>query len=273
MSELMGNIEQHVLKENIMKDEFGWEIPVETVPSPSQGRVYDADSVLYRRETVKIKAMTAREEDILSSKPLLIEGTAVDYLIRSCLIDKKIDVNNLITGDKNAIMISIRITGYGTDYHVKSVCDNCDHNEELIVDLSSLSIKRLGIVPVDEGKNRFLFNLPVTKKKIIFKFLNTNDERRRERTIEFMKEHTGNIENNITSFLEESIISVEGITDKNKIKHFINNMPALDAKKLRRHIWDNEPGIDMTHEWNCAKCSHKNKGKLPINSEFFWPTK
>ena len=73
--------------------------------------------------------------------------------------------------------------------------------------------------------------------------------------------------------MDATIISIDGITDKNKIAHFVKNMPAWDSKSLRRYVNNNEPGIDMTHEFVCKNCGHKNNAVMPMNSEFFWPTK
>ena len=125
---------------NVMKDEFGWEVPVESVPLPSKGVIYSPDSLLYNTETLQIKAMTAKEEDILSSQAFIKENVAVEKLIQSCLIEKSIDVNELITGDRNALMVSIRITGYGTDYNVSHSCENCGSSNKVEVDLSQLTI-------------------------------------------------------------------------------------------------------------------------------------
>ena len=272
MSNLMGGASQHTMKQNVMKEEFGWEIPVELVPIPSNGLVYNPDSVLYKKESVKIKAMTAREEDILSSGALIKEGTAIDYLIKSCIVEEGIDPFNLVLGDKNALMVSIRITGYGTDYHIKPNCENCGKMNDIHFDLSGLEIKRLSIKPVENGKNEFEFTLPVTKKVVKFKFLTSNDERERDKKQKFFKNKIGaSVENNVTSFLESAIISIQGITDRNKINHFIKNMPAYDSKSLRSFIRDNEPGIDMSHEFMCQHCQHVNKANLAITPEFFWP--
>lgn len=270
MSSLMGDDAQHMMKQNVMKEDFGWEVPVEIVPLPSSGLIYSPDSKLYKRETVKIKAMTAREEDILSSNALIKEGSAIDYLIKSCVIDKEIDVFDLILGDKNALMVSIRITGYGTEYRIKPQCDKCSGISDITFDLSNLEIKRLKIDPVELGSNEFNFTLPVTKKNVIFKFLTSNDDKERDKKQKFFKDKF-KIDNNVTSFLESSILSIDGIKDKNKISQFVKNMPAFDSKSLRSFIRENEPGINMSHEFMCQHCQHVNKANLAITPEFFWP--
>lgn len=273
MSNLMGDAAtQHMMKQNIMKEEFGWEIPVEAIPVPSAGLLYNPDSSLYNLQTLKIKAMTAHEEDILSSPALLREGTAVDHVIQSCLIDKSINVNDLLAGDKNALMVSIRITGYGNKYNITPTCENCNKTNKIEFDLSSLEINRLKISPIEKGKNEFLYELPVTKKKVIFKFLTVSEQKERDAKNEFYEKNiTQGVKKTITSFLEHSIVSIEGITDKNKIQHFVRNMPAYDSKSLRDFIIDNEPGLDMTHDWNCKHCNHANNSNLAITAEFFWP--
>ena len=274
MSELFGkDMTGHVMQTNVMKDDFGWEVPYETVPIPSKGIIYDPDSDLYGLETVQIKAMTAREEDILASQALIKEGTVITNLIKSCVVNKNIDPSKMVTGDRNALMVSIRITGYGPEYPYNYNCLNCGHKNNPIARLDELGIKRLKIEPVEMGKNEFEYTLPVTKKKITFKFLTEFDDKDRAAASKFASTKLGSkIEGNITSFLEWSIVSIDGIRDKNKIKHFVMNMPAYDSKSLRKFIIDNEPGMDMRHSFTCANCEQVNEVSFPITSEFFWPT-
>ena len=274
MSELFGkDMSQHVMKSNIMKEEFGWEVPYELVPIPSRGIIYNPDSDLYGLESVQIKAMTAKEEDILASQALLKEGTVVTNLIRSSVINAKFDPADMISGDRNALMVSIRITGYGPEYPYTIQCEKCDYSNKAIAKLDNLGIKRLDIPPIENGKNEFEFTLPVTKKKITFKFLTDRDDKDRKASAKFASRHLETkVENNITSFLEYSILSIDGIRDKNKIKHFVMNMPAFDSKALRKFINENEPGMDMSHSFECKNCGHINETKLPITSEFFWPS-
>jgi len=259
-------------RSNVIKDEFGWEVPVESVPLPSKGVIYHPDSILHNTETLQIKAMTAREEDILSSQAYIKDGTVIEKLIESCLINKTINVNDMIDGDRNSLMVSIRITGYGTDYKVKHNCQKCGKNNKVDVDLSQLSIRRLSENPVEPGKNLFSYVLPVTKKEVKFKLLTGHDQKEIEITEKRLKAAGVVYNNSVTSYLENTIVSIDGITDKNKIKHFVLNMPAMDSRKLRKHIKDTEPGIDMRWKYNCSNCDHYNDMGLPINSEFFWPS-
>lgn len=263
-----------VLRQNVMKDEFGWEVPVESIPLPTRGAIYSPDSTLYNREVLQIKSMTAREEDILASPAFHKEGTSLTHLIQSCLIDKSINSEEMIMGDRMALMVGIRVTGYGPEYHAVSNCQSCSYKNEFIVDLSKLGIKRLKIDPIKPGENKFEFVLPVTKKRVVFKYATERDNRERSIASKNIQKAFGNsVTNNITSFLENAIISIEGTSDRAKIKHFVLNMPAFDSKSLRTFINENEPGMDMRCEFVCKNCSQNNETNLPMTTEFFWPSK
>lgn len=258
---------------NVMKDDFGLEVPVEAVPLPSEGKIYSADSSSHNRETIEIRAMTAKEEDILTSRALIKKGTVISALLKSCIVDKSINVDTLISGDRNALMTAIRITGYGADYEVEVTCPECDAKNKTSFDLSELPINRLTIEPIEPGANLFEYELPVSKKKVVFKFLTGKDElnmsieadRRKKKKLQ------GDIDNMVTARLKNSIISIDGIDDRNKIATFIKNMPARDSRSLRKHMDDHEPGIEMKGWLECDSCYEQSEVNLPIGVNFFWP--
>ena len=268
----MNNNDPMMPRQNVLKDVFGWEVPVETVPLPSRGVIYNPDSTIYNRETIQIKAMTALQEDILSSAAYIREGTSIIRAIQSCITDDNVDVMNMIAGDRNALMVSMRITGYGSDYPVTHICQNCGSKNNVNIKLSDLSIKRLPEDPVEIGKNLFAYTLPVTGKKVLFKFLTANDEKEENVRKERMKSAGIDQVNSVTSFLANTIVSIDGVSDKNKINHFVKNMPAKDSRSLRLYIKKLEPGIDMSWEYKCTSCGADNGFGIPITTEFFWPS-
>ncbi len=269
----MSNIPE-VATHDVMKEDFGWEVPVESVPVPSQGRVYPKNSPLFQKETLDIRAMTAKEEDILSSRPLIQQGKVITRLLQSCLIDKDIDVRDMLVGDRNALMVSVRVTGYGTRYAAEVGCSECGARNNQSFNLSDLEIKRLDIAPVSPGENLFEYTLPVTKKKVNFKFLTGRDEEERTIVAERRKKNfpEADVENNVTARLEQVIVSIDGITDRNKLNSFIKNMPAQDSRKLRKYVLEKEPGIDMSAWMKCTSCHASSKVPLPIGINFFWPS-
>ncbi len=270
----MPEIPDIIPNQDVMKDEFGWEIPVETVPVPSEGKVYPQGTRLHNTKTLKIKAMTAREEDILSSQALIKEGTVVTHLLQSCLTDRGVDVNNMLLGDRNALMISVRITGYGSEYTADAQCPECGKKSDQRFNLADLEIQRLTIDPVSPGENLFSFTLPVTKKVVNFRFLTGADEINRTIAAERKKKLMPGmrVEDNVTARLEQLVVSVGEVTDNNKVNHFVRNMPAQDSRKLRAYIAKHEPGIDMNAWMKCPHCGESSKVGLPVGINFFWPS-
>ncbi len=258
---------------NILADDFGWEVPVETVPIPSQGVVYEPDTNLHGVQTVNIRSMTAREEDILTSPALIKNGTVISELIKSCVCDNNVDVNKMLLGDRNAVMILIRITGYGSEYKADVTCPACSERSQQSFDLSGLEIKPLEISPVTKGENRFEFKLPVTKKIVHFKFLTGEDELRISKETTKLQQlfPDKNTEDRVTGRLAHSILSVDGIEDRHKIKMFIQNMPARDSRALRTYMSEKEPGVDMRCAMSCPSCDTASMIDLPIGINFFWP--
>ena len=272
MSELFDKNNDNIQKRNILKDDFGWEVPVELVPIPSQGKVYSPESILYKKEKIKIKAMTAKEEDILSSNAYLKEGTAFNHLISSCVVEAGFNPNDLLLGDRNALMIAIRITGYGSKYDLSVKCKNCYKKNNVEIALTDIPIKRLELQPAIEGQNIFNYELPLSKKKIKFRFITVADELDSIKQRDALEKH--NIkkpDSDITDMLSNAIIEIEGVKDKTKIKHFINNMPAFDSRTFRKFLRKQEPGMDMTSKHVCQYCGHENDFIIPINFNFFWP--
>lgn len=256
---------------NVMKDDFGFEIPVETVPLPSRGITYTSDDPLCNIETIDIRAMTAKEEDILTSKALIKKGTVITHLLKSCLVNKSIEPDRMLAGDRNAVMTALRITGYGADYNVEVDCPSCGERSKQTFNLTELPIKRLDLVPVSEGANLFEFKLPMCEKNVRFKFLTGVDEQEIMITMERKKKSGLAGENLVTTRLQHAIVSIEGITDRNKISMFIRNMPARDSLELRRYIDKAEPGVDMKSWMDCPACLESSEVRLPMGASFFWP--
>jgi hypothetical protein len=255
-----------------VKADFGLDIPHELAPLPSSGKVYPPDSSFHNIDAVEIRAMTAREEDILTSRALLKKGTVITELIKSCLVDRSMNPLDLLSGDRNALMVAIRITGYGHEYNVELECTECGVKSPHEFNLAELPIKRLEIEPVSVGMNLFEFMLPYSKKNVRFKFLTGRNEEEITQTAEKQKKLGLNSgESNVTTNLLYSILSIDGIEDRSKIANFVKNMPARDSLALRNYMRDNEPGIVMKQETVCNACGHQEEVNMPLGVSFLWP--
>jgi hypothetical protein len=255
-----------------VKAEFGLDIPLETVPLPSSGKVYPQSSSLFNAETVDIRPMTAREEDILTSRALLKKGTVITELIKSCLVDRTINPQELLGGDRNALMVAIRITGYGPEYNAEIECPECNTKSPHEFNLAELPVRRLEIEPVTPGANLFEFTLPKCRKTVKFRFLTGRDEEEIVTTSEKQKKLGLSTESNVTTNLMHSIVSIDGIEDRAKIANFIKMMPARDSLALRNYVRDHEPGVVMRQETSCPACGHSEEVAMPLGVTFLWPS-
>ena len=256
---------------NVLKDDFGLEIPVQSVPLPSRGVIYPLDTGMHGKEDVSIKAMTAREEDILTSRALIKKGTVISELLRSAIVDDGFDPSIMLSGDRNALMTALRVTGYGSEYNVEVDCPACNARTKQSFNLGALPIKRLEIDPVAPGANLFEVELPMTKKNVRFKFLTGADEQDISVLNDRKKKQGVKVDNLVTTRLTYSIVSVDGITDKSKIGFFIRGMPARDSLFLRKYIDEHEPGIEMKSWMDCSACFESSEVRLPMGAAFFWP--
>ena len=252
--------------------------PSELVPLPSKGKVYPTDSVFHGVDAVEIRPMTTRDEDILSSRALLKQGKAIDALLKSCLIQRAlVDPSSLLIGDRNAVLVAIRITGYGAEYKPDVECPRCDEKSkpQPPFDLSQMVIKPLGADPIVPGVNAFKFSLPVSRKEVVFKLLTGTDERELSQTLEQQKKKGAGpmgVEAVVTTRLWMHIMKIGEEEDKNKLMKIIHGLPPRDSRALSKYIETISPGINMNQMFICPACGEGSEVDVPMTVEFFWPT-
>jgi len=239
------------------------QFPAEEVTLPSQGLLYPEDSPL-RSGILEMKYMTAREEDILTNVNLIENGTVIDKLLES-LIVTPINFNDLLTGDKDAILIAARILGYGSDY-------TFDYNgEELNIDLTTIKDKQLDESLILEGKNEFSFTLPTSKKEVTFKFLTHGDEQKINRELKGLKKLNKNSHNDLTTRMKHIITSIDGDYETKTIREFVDNeFLARDARELRNYISQIQPSVDLSYDYEDQR-GNIITIDIPVGINFFWP--
>ena len=239
------------------------QFPAEEVTLPSKGILYPEDSPL-RSGIIEMKYMTAKEEDILTNQNLIANGTVLDKLLQS-LILTKFDYNNLLVGDKNAIMVAARILGYGADYEFEYRGEKCNIN------LAELEDKPLSAKPIEEGKNEFSFTLPKAKKEITFKILTHKDESDISREIKGLMKLNKNANPDLTTRMKYIIQSVDGDYEKKTVRNFVDNeFLALDAREFRQYVRKIQPDVDLTFNYEDQRGNIKEID-IPVGIQFFWP--
>jgi hypothetical protein len=237
-----------------------FKLPTETIQLPSKGLLYSTDNPLSSGE-IEIKYMTAKVEDILTNANYINNGTVLDKLMKS-LIVSDINYNDLLIGDKNAIMIAARILGYGKDYKFTY------QGENHTVDLSTLENKNLDESLFTRGNNRFSFTLPATKVNIEFKLLTHGDEVAISQEIKGLKKINSESTADLTTRLKHMILSIDGSEEKADVRKFVDNyLLAQDARALRNYINEIQPDVDLTF----FRGRTEEKTAIPIGLSFFWP--
>ena len=249
-------------------------VPTDFVELPSGGAFYPVGHPLHGQQQIEIKHMTAKEEDILTSQTLIKKGIAVDKMLQSIIMDKRINVDNILTCDRSAMMVAARVTGYGDDYIFNLSCPSCDTKNEITYKLSS-SVTNNGKAHEENEveynpDGTFTVTLPRTGYRVQMKLLTGRDER----TIFELNENRKRKnmpEAAATDQLRMSIVSVNGITDQQTLDRFIATIRAMDAKLLRTIYKKVTPSLDMKHDFVCSSCSYTQEVDIPLTAEFFWP--
>ena len=239
--------------------------PTEFIELPSRGVFYGEGHPLHNADTLEIKEMTAKEEDILTNRSLIKKGVVFDRLMSSVLIDKSIPPQGLLVGDRNAIIMGARIGGYGADYQTKVTCPMCLSHSKKTYDLAEIEAndweREMEDASVVLSDGLFEITLPRLQKKVKARPLNGHDEK--------ALVSLGDADA-VTGQLKRFIVEVDGEQDKGFISRFISNMPARDAKYLRTLYKKITPNLNFEKEFECDKCGYDTKLEVRLTPDFFW---
>jgi hypothetical protein len=237
-----------------------FKLPTEQVELPSKGLLYPEGSEL-AKGIIEMKYMTAKEEDILTNQSYIKNGTVLDKLLKS-LIVSPINYDDLLIGDKNAIMVAARVLGYGSEY-------SFDYNgESHTVDLSLIENKPLKEELFQNKVNEFTFTLPKSKNTVTFKLLTHKDEQNINRELEGLKKINKDSSPELSTRMKYIITSVEGKREAKDIREFVDKyLLAQDSRALREYIKEIQPDVDLTF----FPDGNSDRVNISIGVSFFWP--
>jgi len=247
----------------------------EFVELPSGGRFYPQGHPLHNQEVIEIRFMTARDEDILTSPTLLKKGMALDKFIQGILVDQSINVEDLLVGDKSAIMIAARITGYGPEYEVKVTCKECESEVDHEFDLSDYS--KYFVKDQSEetpfklnDMGHFSATLPASKREVVVRLLTSRDEKRVQKMAE-MRVKNKLADSATTDLLKSIIVSIDGVTQPDEVGEMILDLPARDSLFIRKNYSKLVPKVEMNEHYQCMYCGTESEMEVPLGAGFFWP--
>ena len=255
--------------------------PTEFVEIPSKGKFYPAGHPLHGVEAVEIRQMTAKEEDILTSQTLLKQGVAIDRFLHSVLVDKRLTPDDMLVGDKNALIIAARCSGYGFDYSANITCPNCGTTSKQEVDLIEAKQSYEGYIqeeaeeqlPAVSGPNasgNYIITLPVTKANFEVKLMTGREEKAFSKRMQQRKKKK-QAEAMLTDQFKTFTVSINNVGDLRKMYMFIDNLPVRDSRFLRQTYAKLSPALNLKHDFVCTECGHEQEVEVPISAQFFWP--
>ena len=245
--------------------------PTEMVNLPSKGWFYDSANLLSSGE-VEVKYMTAKEEDILTSQNLIKKGVVFDKLL-DALVVSKIKLDDMLIGDKNAVLIAARVLAYGKNYEFDYIDPITNEKGRGNLDLTKLKDKKVKFDKDDKGKNEFDFQLPASKRVVTFKLLTSADEKAIDKELKSMKKMnklTG-IDPAVTTRMKRAIVAVDGDREIANIRKFVDTeFLSIDALKFRSYLADMTPDVDMVYSQTISDGSEEEM-TVPMTVQFFWP--
>lgn len=248
-----------------------YDFPTEVISLPSQGKCYPESNPL-SKGTIEIKYMTAKEEEILASQNLIRKGVVLDKLFESIIVDKGVNVDDILIGDKNAIMLAARILGYGPEYRIEvenEFGDKVPYN----VDLSKVQTKEIDFSKITPS-NRYTFTTS-TGVELEWRLLTHGDEKKIEtdiRALQRLNKESG-VSAELTTRYRYMIVSVDGDANTGTINKFINNQfLTRDTRKFRELIKELQPDINLEFEWENPQTGEKEVRPIPMGVGFFWPS-
>ncbi len=268
----------HIEKTALVKET---NFPTEIIDLPSQGIPYAEDNPLSSGK-IEMKYMTAKEEDILTTQSYITQGIVLDKLFKALIISngegKQVKYNDLLVGDKNAIMIAARVLGYGKDYTIR-IPDpyNNDEIQEETVDLTKIEDKPLH-EQITKYPNtiEFEWELPISKKRITFKLMTHGTEKRVEYALKDLKKKQKRVKDEtdrtMSTRLKHLITSIDGEKDAKAIADFVDNhMLALESRSFRNYISELQPDVDLNYTFISNETGDEQEVEIPIEVSFFWP--
>jgi len=242
--------------------------PSEIIDLPSGGKIYGKNSPLYDGK-IEIKYMTAKEEDILTSQNLIKKGAVLEKLMDSLILTPGVNTKSLVLGDKNAIMIAIRILAYGPEYATEVTHPSTNEKVKHTFNLADCPFKTLPS-DVNYSSNEFDFELPVAKVKIKWRLLTGIEDDRIEAEIT-AKKKLGSLQSSaITSRLKHIITQWDNIDDKSELSELIDNMLSKDSLAFRNEITRISPDVEMKQEVEFLE-GGTVEVDIPLTVNFFWP--
>jgi hypothetical protein len=211
-------------------------IAYDVVELPSRGIYYEN-----KKQSIRVSYLTAADEDIFLSQNLINQGRVIEEMLKRKIIDTDISVDELVQEDREAILVFLRNTAFGTNYNFTVIDPDTKKEFDVDIDLSTLNIKEFKLTP--NSKGHYTYKMEKIGKTITFMFLS----RIQEKILDEIIKNSANDDVPPVELkrLELLIKSIDGDEDQFKILNFIKTLPILESKKFKKFVNENKPGLDL----------------------------
>ena len=242
-SDTITRLEQEYIPQ---KGNYNPEAAFDVIPLPSKGEGYK-DKIA----KMSVAYLTAYDENMIVSPNLYRDNLIIDYILQEKVLSKEIDPLDLLEGDREAIILFLRASGYGNEYPITATDEKTGKEFETIVDLSKLKYKDFNLKGDSNGW--FKFELPVSKKEVKFRFPTHRDN--------VILEKLQKAED--AKMTKESIDNCVGILDE-LIETDTNNISGDEKANIRRAIRTIEKWGESIDDENSQKFNHTLTNRLNL---------
>ena len=247
------------MENEILYGQMNFNLPHDVVELPSRGLYYKN-----KKSAVKIGYLNATDEDVLSSG--VKNNNLLITLLRNKLYEPEIKPEDLLDGDIEAILIFLRNTSFGPEYTINLMDPATGKMFQHTFIIDEVNFKKPNTTPNEDGT--YTTTLPRTGAIVKLRLLTLGDKSKI--TDMETKYPKGRVAPITIWTLQEQIVELNGETDRGKIIEFVQNMPIMDSKHIKRFISQNEPGLDLTLEV-IAPSGENVSTSITFGVDFFRP--
>lgn len=238
----------------------------ETFQFPSKAKFYEGIP-----PEVHVRPMTGEEEQILATPRFVKKGTAIDKIFQRC-IRESINTRDMLSQDRNHLLIYLRGISYTPEYDVDIKCPSCDTRFSTTIDLNILTIEEC---PDDFGPESLAGYLPASGFYYKYKLSTGQDEQSisayRDKKIQMWGDSS---EDDTLLYRTVMLLEqIEGVSNKKELMVLLKRLPIVDVAHLRNEITEPPFGVDTEVEIICPSCAEEFKIELPMETDFFFPRK
>ena len=228
-----------------------------------------------------VRGLKVKELNILADRKLAKSGRQFDQILAGCWLetiehgpyapgDQCLDWGKVLQGDRFFALLMVRALTYGPEYAFGVSCrnDNCRARIDWEIDLTKLPVRKLSEESrvAFVGGNRFETTLPDAGKKVAFKLLTGDDERKLPALQRSAPDKL------LSAVLAYRVLEIDGVDAKAK-RQFLEDLTMRDADFLVDEFDRVDCGVDTTIEIECPECFQTQEVELPFDKGFFLPGK